>query len=105
MLNSTSITYQMKREILSFPRKSIPWNALGLIRDGSKSTNAKNVYEKGYHVTEACVLTNNVHPVSVFSQIHSSKEKDFTSINDITFSAMERGATLFGKAMMPIFPM
>jgi len=74
------------------------FEALGLIRDGSKSTNTKSVYEKGYHVTEACVLTGNGHPVSIFSHIHSSKEKNFTSINDITFAAMERGAALFGKA-------
>ena len=74
------------------------FEALGLVRDGSKSTDTKNVYEKGYHVTEACVLTNNDHPVSIFSRVHSSKEKEFTSVNDITFSAMERGAALFGKA-------
>lgn len=74
------------------------FEALGLVRDGSKSTDTKNVYEKGYHVTEACVLTKNSHPVSIFSKIHSSKEKNFTSINDVTFSAMERGAALFGKA-------
>ena len=49
-------------------------------------------------MTEACVLTKNNHPVSIFSEIHSSKEKHFTSINDVTFSAMERGAALFGKA-------
>lgn len=74
------------------------FEALGLVRDGSKSTDTKNVYEKGYHVTEACALTKNGHPVSIFSEIHSSKEKDFTSINDMTFSAMERAASLFGKA-------
>jgi hypothetical protein len=74
------------------------FEALGLVRDGSKSTATKNVYEKGYHVTEACVLTGSNHPVSIFSEIHSSKEKNFTSINNITFSAMERGAALFGKA-------
>lgn len=74
------------------------FEALGLVRDGSQSTTTKNVYEKGYHVTEACVLTTSDHPVSIFSQIHSSKEKNFTSINDITFSAMERGAALFGKS-------
>ena len=74
------------------------FEALGIVRDGSKSTETKSVYEKGYHVTEACVLTGNGHPVSIFSQIHSSKEKNFTSINDITFAAMERGAALFGKA-------
>lgn len=74
------------------------FEALGIVRDGSKSTDTKNVYEKGYHVTEACVLTSSSHPVSIFSEIHSSKEKDFTSINSTTFSAMERGAALFGKA-------
>ena len=74
------------------------FEALGIVRDGSKSTDTKSVYEKGYHVTEACVLTDNGHPVSIFSLIHSSKEKNFTSINDVTFAAMERGAALFGKA-------
>ena len=74
------------------------FESLGLVRDGSKSTATKNVYEKGYHVTEACVLTKSNHPVSIFSKIHSSKEKNFTSINDVTFSAMERGAKLFGRA-------
>ena len=156
MVNSTTNTYQMKREILNFsnkiskhlsksdkkfsaervtrhlnngtsstalksylttirkwaPQESVihiddsdvikpdgyKFEALGLVRDGSKSTVSKTVYEKGYHVTEACVLTKNNHPVSIFSKIHSSKEKHFTSINDVTFSEMERGAVLFGKA-------
>lgn len=74
------------------------FESLGWVRDGSESTATKNVYKKGYHVTEATVLTNNNHPVSIFSEIHSSKEKDFTSINTITFSAMDRAAALFGKA-------
>lgn len=71
---------------------------LGWVRDGSESTAAKNVYKKGYHIIEATVLTNSNHHVSIFSEIHSSTEKDFTSINAITFSAMERAAALFGKA-------
>ena len=74
------------------------FESLGIVRDGSKSTDTKNIYEKGYHVTEACVLTKSNHPVSIFSEIHSSKEKSFTSTNDITFCAMERGAAMFGKA-------
>ena len=74
------------------------FEALGLVRDGSRSTDAKNVYEKGYHVTEACLLTKSSHPLSIFSKIHSSREKDFTSVNDATFSAMERAAALLGKA-------
>ena len=74
------------------------FESLGWVRDGSESTATKNVYKKGYHVTEATVLTNSNHPVSIFSEIHSSKEKDFTSINDVTFSAMNRAAALFKKA-------
>ena len=74
------------------------FESLGWVRDGSESTTTKNVYKKGYHVTEATVLTNINHPVSIFSEIHSSKEKDFTSINEITFSAMNRAAALFEKA-------
>ena len=74
------------------------FESLGWVRDGSESTPTKNVYKKGYHVTEATVLTNNNHPVSIFSEIHSSSEKDFTSINDVTFSTMNRGRSLFGKA-------
>ena len=74
------------------------FESLGWVRDGSESTAAKNVYKKGYHVTEATVLTDSNHPVSIFSEIHSSKEKNFTSINDVTFSAMERAKALFGKA-------
>lgn len=74
------------------------FEALGTVRDGSESTSAKNVYKKGYHVTEACVLTRSNHPVSIFSRIHSSSEKDYKSVNTITFDAMEQGAALFGKA-------
>ena len=74
------------------------FEALGIVRDGSESTSTKNVYKKGYHVTEACVLTKSNHPVSIFSRIHSSSEKDYKSANTITFEAMEQGAALFEKA-------
>ena len=74
------------------------FETLGIVRDGSKSTAKKSVYCKGYHVTEACVLTDSNHPVSIFSELHSSTEKDFKSTNHITFAAMERGAKLFKKA-------
>ena len=74
------------------------FEALGIVRDGSESTSAKNVYKKGYHVTEACVLTSSNHPVSLFSQIHSSHEKDYKSANTITFQAIERGAALYENA-------
>ena len=74
------------------------FESLGIVRDGSESTYTKNVYKKGYHVTEACVLTASNHPVSIFSKIHSSTEKDYKSANTITFHAIEQGAALFGKA-------
>ena len=74
------------------------FESLGIVRDGSASTSSKSVYKKGYHVTEACVLTTNGHPVSIFSRIHSSSEKNYKSANTITFDAMEQGASLFGKA-------
>ena len=74
------------------------FEALGIVRDGSESTSTKNIYKKGYHVTEACVLTSGNHPVSIFSKIHSSQEKDYKSANTITFQAMELGAALFGNA-------
>ncbi len=74
------------------------FESLGIVRDGSRSTREKNVFCKGYHVTEACVLTDSNHPVSIFSEIHSSTEKNFTSINHVTFAALERGAGLFKKA-------
>lgn len=54
------------------------FESLGWVRDGSESTATKNIYKKGYHVTEATVLTNSNHPVSIFSEIHSSEEKNFT---------------------------
>ena len=74
------------------------FEALGVVRDGSASTKDKSVFRKGYHVTEACVLTKSSHPVSIFSEIHSSAEKNFTSVNDITFSAIDRGISLFRHA-------
>ena len=51
------------------------FEALGIIRDGSDSTYTKNVYDKGYLVTEAYALTSGNRPVSLFSRIHSSSEK------------------------------
>jgi len=55
------------------------FEALGIVRDGSKSSNTKSITEKGYHVTEACIITRSNQPVSIYSRIHSSREKNFTS--------------------------
>ena len=74
------------------------FESLGIVRDGSESTSTKNVYKKGYHVTEACALTTSNHPVSIFSRIHSSSEKDYKSANTITFDAINQvGKNLFFK--------
>lgn len=65
--------------------------SLGIVRDGSESTSTKNVYKKGCYAAEAYVLTMSNHPVSIFSRIHSSYEKEYKSANTITFQAMEQG--------------
>jgi hypothetical protein len=78
--------------------KGWKFESFGYVRDGSKSSSSKSVYQKGYHITEACAMTSNNHPVSLFSEIHSSKEKNYKSANHVTFSAIERGAKLFDKA-------
>ena len=66
------------------------FEALGIVRDGSESKAAKNVYKKGCHVTEACVLIASDHPVRIFSHIYSSQEKDYQPANTITFHAIEQ---------------
>ena len=73
------------------------FEALGIVRDGSASSNDKTIYEKGYHVTEACAMAGNHQPISFFSRIHSSNEKSYTSTNNITFAAIDRAVTLFKK--------
>ena len=62
------------------------FDSLGIVRDGSSR---KNTYEKGYKVTEMVALTQNKkHPVSLFSKIHSAKEKEYKSTNHITFQGL-----------------
>ena len=54
---------------------------LGVVRDGSSREKKQ---EKGYHVTEVTALTRySNHPISLFSKIHSSHEKDYVSANEI----------------------
>lgn len=61
------------------------FEALGVVRDGSESTATKNVYKKGYHVTEAYVFTANNHLVSIFSHIHSPQEKTISLQIQLSF--------------------
>ena len=71
------------------------FKALGTVLDSSESTPSKNIYKKGYPVTEACATTESDYPVSIFSRVHSSSEKGYKSTNSITYSAIETGANLF----------
>ena len=61
---------------------------LGIVRDGS-SINKR--YEKGYHVTEIVGITKNMRqPISLYTKIHSSTQKDFISANEVTFEGIEK---------------
>lgn len=74
---------------------------LGVVRDGS-SLDKK--HEKGYHVTEVTALTRNSnHPISLFSEIHSSQEKDYVSANEITFNALRKASQIAGKDATFVF--
>ena len=79
------------------------FESLGIVRDDSESTSAKNVYKKGYHVTEACVLTTGNHPVSIFSKVHSSAEKGYKSANTVTFETTELRNRRKGKIKTNVF--
>ena len=68
---------------------------LGIVRDGSSRNKS---YEKGYHHTEIVGLTQNKkQPISLFSKIHSSTQKDFVSANDITFEGIDKIVKLLNK--------
>ncbi|WP_157037574.1 transposase [Ornithinibacillus californiensis] len=64
------------------------FEALGEVRDGSSKDNK---IEKGYLVTEMVGLTTKKkQPVSLFSHIHSSKEKDYKSTNEVLFEGLNQ---------------
>jgi hypothetical protein len=77
------------------------FEALGTVRDGSKSSKNKNVYEKGYHVTEACVMTKSNHPVSIYSRIHSSSEKTCTCYAAASALTVELQVPISHQAVTP----
>lgn len=62
------------------------FDSIGFVRDGSSR---KNNCEKGYKVTEMVALTQNKkQPISLFSKIHSAKEKEYKSTNTVTFEGL-----------------
>lgn len=42
-------------------------------------------------------MTDSNHPVSIYSRIHSSHEKGFTSVNHITFETIDRSVKILKK--------
>lgn len=65
---------------------------LGIVRDGSSR---KKSFEKGYHHTEIVGLTQNMkQPISIFSKIHSSTQKDFISNNSATYEGLNKVVSL-----------
>ena len=68
---------------------------LGIVRDGSSRNKS---YEKGYHHTEIVGLTQNKkQPISLFSKIHSSTQKDFVPANEITFEGIDKIVNMLNK--------
>ena len=68
---------------------------LGIVRDGS-SRNKNN--EKGYYYTEIVGLTQNMkQPISIFSKIHSSTQKDFISANSVTYEGLNKVVLLLSQ--------
>ena len=71
------------------------FEALGIVRDGSSKDKS---YEKGYHHTEIVGLTNNFkQPISLFSKIHSSIQKEYISNNNVTYEGLNSVVTLLNE--------
>ena len=63
-----------------------------------KKSSRNKSYEKGYPHTEIVGLTQNKkQPISLFSKIHSSTQKDFVSANDITFEGIDKIVNLLNQ--------
>ncbi len=78
------------------------FESLGRVRDGSS---IRKSYEKGYLVTEIVSLSKNEkQPISVFSHIHSSTEKNYKSTNEITFRGLDKAVNILeGKTATFLF--
>ena len=92
MNNFTTITYQMKRDIINFSKKISKNSSKPQIKFATDMISGKNKnYEKGYHHTEIVGITKDMkQPISVFSKIHSSAEKEYKSANTITFEGIDK---------------
>ena len=63
------------------------FESMEMVRDGSSK---QKTYEKGYMVTEMVGLTQKQNqPVSLFSHMHSSVEKDYKSTKVMTYAGLD----------------
>ncbi len=77
------------------------FDSLGVVRDGSS---AKKNYEKGYIVTEMVALTESKkQPISLFSHIHSSTEKEYKSTNAVTYQGLDEIISTLNKKATFVF--
>jgi hypothetical protein len=67
---------------------------LGYVKDGS-ATGLK--IEKGYWISEACVLSKSNQPLSLYSHIYSQHEKKYTSNNTNTLRAIDASVGAIGR--------
>lgn len=71
------------------------FESLGLVRDGSSKNKS---YEKGYHITEIVGLTKNMNqPISIFSKIHSSTQKEYISSNAVTKEGLDKVVNMLNE--------
>jgi hypothetical protein len=71
------------------------FESLGIVKDSSSKDNK---FVKGYHMTEAVFLTPDNQPVSLYSHVHSSHEKEFISDKKEKQKAINRVVSTVGKA-------
>lgn len=77
------------------------FDSLGVVRDGSSP---KKNYEKGYIVTEMVAITENKkQPISLFSHIHSSTEKEYNSTNAVTYKGLDEIISALNKKATFVF--
>ena len=77
------------------------FDSLGMVRDGSSP---KKTYEKGYIVTEMVAITENrKQPISLFSHIHSSTEKEYQSTNTVTYQGLDEVISALNKKATFVF--
>ena len=71
------------------------FESLGIVRDGSSRNKS---FEKGYRHTEIVGLTKNLNqPISIFSKIYSSTQKEYISDNAVTKKGLDKVINLLNE--------